>query len=194
MSRNQYTTFHRHQCIIMVPLIILMVVATHIQSTDPWSIPSTDLVGDRETSRKGGFFINTFVSHRKRRIKVPDNKNIFTDLENLFDGQDFGFNAVNEDELKEMTGSKQTEELISNTAKSEDIQRLEAKLDEMLNNKSTANDCAEVLRGKMKQIENLIFPLLVNLKKNADKDYIYWPNRTPIIDQQIQRILGVTRF
>ena len=26
------------------------------------------------------------------------------------------------------------------------------------------------------------------------KDYIYWPNRTPIIDQQIQRILQVTRF
>jgi hypothetical protein len=32
------------------------------------------------------------------------------------------------------------------------------------------------------------------LKKNSDKDYIYWPNRTPIIDSQIQRILDVTRF
>ena len=125
---------------------------------------------------------------------MPDNKNIFTDLENLFDGQDFGFNAVNESELKELTGSKETEELISNTAKSEDIQRLEAKLDAIMNKTSSAEDCAEVLRGKMKQIEGLVFPLLVNLKKNADKDYIYWPNRTPIIDQQIQRILGVTRF
>jgi len=125
---------------------------------------------------------------------VPDNNNVFTDLDNLFDGQDFGFSAVNESELKELTGSKETEELISNTAKSEDIQRLEAKLDAIMNKTSSAEDCAEVLRGKMKQIEGLVFPLLVNLKKNADKDYIYWPNRTPIIDQQIQRILGVTRF
>lgn len=125
---------------------------------------------------------------------MPDNNNVFTDLDNLFDGQDFGFSAVNESELKELTGSKETEELISNTAKSEDIQRLEAKLDAIMNKTSSAEDCAEVLRGKMKQIEGLVFPLLVNLKKNADKDYIYWPNRTPIIDQQIQRILGVTRF
>ena len=70
----------------------------------------------------------------------------------------------------------------------------EAKLDEILTNKSSNEDCAEVLRGKMKQIEGLVFPLLINLKKNADKDYIYWPNRTPIIDSQIQRILDVTRF
>ena len=123
---------------------------------------------------------------------MPDN--IYTDLDNLFDGQDFGFSVVNESELKELTGSKDTEALISSTAKSEDIQRLEAKLDEMLNSKSTNTDCAEILRAKMKQLEGLVLPLLVNLKKNADKDYIYWPNRTPIIDSQIQRILDVTRF
>lgn len=122
------------------------------------------------------------------------NQNIYTDLENLFDGQDFGFSAVNESELKELTGSKNTEELFSSTAKSVDIQRLEAKLDEILNNKASGEDCAEVLRGKMKQIEGLVFPLLVNLKKDAEKEYIYWPNRTPIIDAQIKRILDVTRF
>lgn len=121
-------------------------------------------------------------------------QNIFTDLENLFDGQDFGFSAVNESELKELTGSKRTEELISATAKSEDILRLEAKLDQILNNKSSPEECAEVLRGKMRQIEALVFPLLLNLKKNPDKEYIFWPNRTPIIDSQIQRILDITRF
>lgn len=121
-------------------------------------------------------------------------ENIYTDLDNLFDGQDFGFSVVNESELKELTGSKETEALISSTAKSEDIQRLESKLDVILNNKNSDEDCAEVLRGKMKQLEGLVLPLLVNLKKNADKDYIYWPNRTPIIDSQIKRILDVTRF
>lgn len=121
-------------------------------------------------------------------------ENIYTDLESLFDGQDFGFSAVDESELKELTGSKETEELISSTAKSEDIQRLEAKLDSMLNNKTSNEESVAILREKMKQIEGLVLPLLVNLKKNPDKDYIYWPNRTPIIDSQIKRILDVTRF
>lgn len=112
----------------------------------------------------------------------------------MFDGEDFGFNAVNEDELAELTGSKETEELFSSAAKSEDIQRLESKLDAILNDKSSNTDCEEVLRGKMQQIEKLVFPLLINLKKNPDKEYILWPNRTTIIDQQIKRILGVTRF
>ena len=121
-------------------------------------------------------------------------ENIYTDLESLFDGQDFGFSTVDESELKELTGSKETEELISSTAKSEDIQRLEAKLDSMLNNKTSNEESVAILREKMKQIEGLVLPLLVNLKKNPDKDYIYWPNRTPIIDSQIKRILDVTRF
>jgi hypothetical protein len=121
-------------------------------------------------------------------------ENIYQDLENMFDGEDFGFNAVNEDELAELTGSKETEELFSSAAKSEDIQRLESKLDAILNDKSSNTDCEEVLRGKMQQIEKLVFPLLINLKKNPDKEYILWPNRTTIIDQQIKRILGVTRF
>lgn len=119
---------------------------------------------------------------------------LYKDLENLFDGQDFGFSAVDENELKELSGSKDTEELILSTAKSEDIQRLEAKLDAIISNKSTTPSNQEVLNAKMKQLESLILPLLVNLKKNSDKDYIYWPNRTPIIDAQIKRILDVTRF
>lgn len=51
---------------------------------------------------------------------------------------------------------------------------------------------AEV-HGKLQQVEQLILPLLYNLKKNPDKEYIHWPNRTEVIDKQIQKILHVTR-
>jgi hypothetical protein len=47
---------------------------------------------------------------------------------------------------------------------------------------------------KLKQVENLILPLLYNLMKNPEKDYIHWPNRTPIIDSQIKKITEITRF
>jgi hypothetical protein len=36
-------------------------------------------------------------------------------------------------------------------------------------------------------------PLLENLLKNKEKEYIYWPNREPIIRGQMQKILEITR-
>jgi hypothetical protein len=127
---------------------------------------------------------------------VSNNNNVNIDLENLFDGEsfDFGFRAVTQSQLEELTGSNQTRELLTGTAKSEDILRIEQKLDEILSNRGSNEDCVDILKTKMRQVESLILPLLLNLKKDADKDYIFWPNRTPIIDQQIQRILQVTRF
>lgn len=46
---------------------------------------------------------------------------------------------------------------------------------------------------KLKKLEGLILPLLMNLKKNPNKDTIKWPNREPIIDAQIAKILAITR-
>jgi len=36
-------------------------------------------------------------------------------------------------------------------------------------------------------------PLLVNLLKNPEKDTIKWPNRAPIIQSQIDKIIAITR-
>jgi hypothetical protein len=47
---------------------------------------------------------------------------------------------------------------------------------------------------KLKQVEDLILPLLYNLMKNPEKEYIHWPNRTPIIDNQIDKITAITRY
>jgi hypothetical protein len=52
---------------------------------------------------------------------------------------------------------------------------------------------AEV-RGKLQQVEQLILPLLYNLQKNPDKEYIHWPNRKDIIQTQIDKITKVTRY
>jgi len=52
---------------------------------------------------------------------------------------------------------------------------------------------AEV-RSKLKEVENMILPLLYNLQKNPAKEYIHWPNRTDIIQKQIDKILEVTRY
>ena len=51
----------------------------------------------------------------------------------------------------------------------------------------------EQLRAKLLEVEKLIMPLLVNLMKNPDKEYIHWPNRTPLIQKQADKILSITR-
>ena len=47
--------------------------------------------------------------------------------------------------------------------------------------------------AKLKAVEVLILPLLVNLMKNPEKETIKWPNRAPIIEKQIEKILAITR-
>ena len=46
---------------------------------------------------------------------------------------------------------------------------------------------------KIEDVEKLILPLLYNLLKNPDKEYILWPNRTEVIQKQIDKILQLTR-
>ena len=45
----------------------------------------------------------------------------------------------------------------------------------------------------MDKVEKLILPLLYNLMKHPEKDYIFWPNREEIINKQIARIQDLTR-
>lgn len=49
------------------------------------------------------------------------------------------------------------------------------------------------VKEKLAAVEKLIIPLLVNLMKNPEKDTIKWPNRAPLIEKQIERILAITR-
>ena len=46
---------------------------------------------------------------------------------------------------------------------------------------------------RLQQVEKIIMPFLTNLLKTADQPVIKWPNRKPILESQIQKILNLTR-
>ena len=67
------------------------------------------------------------------------------------DDFDFGFTAVDENELEVVQKAAETA--------------------------SSASSTAEELQAKIDKLYNAITPLLNNLKKNPEKEYIFWPNR-----------------
>ncbi len=70
---------------------------------------------------------------------------------------DFGFTAVDENELEAVQSVK--------------------------SEASDASATAQELEDKLNKLYNSILPLLSNLKKNPEKEYILWPNRVEKIEQ-----------
>ena len=118
--------------------------------------------------------------------------------------EDFGFSAIDETEVKQTVNENTLEttvirEVVSTS--NEAVTRIEAKMDQIL---SLYNDgklgldserkqMQEEVRSRLVELEKLIMPLLVNLMKNPDKEYIYWPNRKEKIQEQIDKVLSLTR-
>ena len=106
---------------------------------------------------------------------------------------DFGFSAVDDEEYKAKT-TEVEKKIVEVEAKSESLTNLEKKIDSAINE---INYKKEYLEEKyvedMLKVEKLILPLLYNLMKNPDKDYIYWPKRDEIITKQIEKIKDITR-
>lgn len=75
-------------------------------------------------------------------------------MDDLFD---FGFTAVDEAELEAV---QQATASASQTAQT-----------------------AEQLQAKIDKLYNSITPLLTNLKKNPEKEYILWPNRLSKVEE-----------
>jgi len=48
-------------------------------------------------------------------------------------------------------------------------------------------------KEKIAEVEKLVLPLLINLTRNADQEYLYWPDRSEKVKSQIDKILKVTR-
>ena len=48
-------------------------------------------------------------------------------------------------------------------------------------------------KQRLQQVEKIILPFLNKLLKTADQAVIKWPNRKPVIESQIQKILNLTR-
>lgn len=110
----------------------------------------------------------------------------------LDSGEDFGFSAVNQEELNGLMTPQANPE----------IDAIKTKLDQILELNSTCEGALavktqydELLQARMQEIEKNIIPLLLNLKKNGDKDYIFWPGkqRQAQCDLQVQKLLNLTR-
>ena len=77
---------------------------------------------------------------------------------------DFGFTAVDEDELEAVQKEQQRAATIG----------------------TEAAKAAEAAKSNQKQLDDLynaIVPLLNNLKKNPQKEYILWPNRLKKVEE-----------
>ena len=48
-------------------------------------------------------------------------------------------------------------------------------------------------KTRLKEVEKIILPFLTKLLKTADQPIIKWPNRAPLLEAQIQKILNLTR-
>ena len=56
-----------------------------------------------------------------------------------------------------------------------------------------AAEPVEEYKQRLQDLEKMILPFLEKLRDTGDKEYIYWPNRKPAIDKQIEKILKLTR-
>jgi hypothetical protein len=80
---------------------------------------------------------------------------------------DFGFTAIDENELEVVQKAAETA--------------------------SSASSTAEELQAKIDKLYNAITPLLNNLKKNPEKEYIFWPNRIDKVEQFETHLLKIYR-
>ena len=54
-------------------------------------------------------------------------------------------------------------------------------------------ETAEDYKQRLLEVEKLIIPFLKKLHSTGDKEYIHWPNRKPLIEAQIEKIVKLTR-
>ena len=59
------------------------------------------------------------------------------------------------------------------------------------NQKDEIKTTEEKYQKKINSLSDIIIPLLNNLCKNPDKEYIYWPNRVEKIEKQIQKVNNI---
>jgi len=90
-------------------------------------------------------------------------------MEDIFD---FGFTAVTEEELEVVQKSKNKEAELGSAA-------------------AEAASTATATKDRLDKLFNAIQPLLTNLKKNPEKEYILWPNRLSKVEAFEDFIQGI---
>lgn len=122
----------------------------------------------------------------------------------LRSSEDFGFSAVDETEVNQVVDENTLEtKIIRETVSTsnEAVARIEDKLDNILNlyNSGKLGLAAErekleqETKAKLAELEALVVPLMINLMKNPEKEYLYWPGRKEKVQEQLDKILAITR-
>jgi predicted lipoprotein len=122
----------------------------------------------------------------------------------LRSSEDFGFSAVDEAEVNHVVDENTLEtKIIRETVSTsnEAVARIEDKLDNILTlyNSGKLGLAAErekleqETKAKLAELEGLIVPLMVNLMKNPEKEYLFWPGRKDKVQEQLNKILAITR-
>lgn len=145
------------------------------------------------------------------------NKDIDT---SSFDEFDFGFELV--DSPTPTDAPQETQSVSVDTTEIDDrLETIEGKINNVLNIVSLSDSSDDIRRAiedqgssissaldsveemkeslerdyekKLEEIETLVLPLLVNLTKNPEREFIKWPNRAESVQGHINKILEVTR-
>lgn len=118
----------------------------------------------------------------------------------MSDDFDFGFTMIDEDEMEVSSAPRTVQAEVSSDqmdAIMDKLEQLEARI-LTADNSGMINEHRALVEqdvaSKLRDVEDLILPLLLNLKKNPEKDIIKWPNRAVIIDKQIEKIKAITRY
>jgi|TARA_B100000902_G_scaffold20583_1_gene24702 hypothetical protein len=113
--------------------------------------------------------------------------------------QDWGFTPVSK--APESTPSVDTSVIETNNVElakvKSDVGDIKSMMNEIMQIVAEKDQVTQTLTDeditkRFKNIEKLILPFLYNLMK-SDEPYIHWPNRTPIIKAQIEKLLQLTK-
>jgi hypothetical protein len=55
---------------------------------------------------------------------------------------------------------------------------------------SDTTNTTEEYKARLNEVEKLVLPFFTKLLKTSDKEYIYWPNRKKLVEDQIQKLKG----
>ena len=119
--------------------------------------------------------------------------------------EDYGITAVSsapKTEVKPSVDKKDIESLGQQTSLEiskvkSDVQSIKSMMNEVMQIVAEKDSITKEVQSaditnRFKAIEKVIIPFLYNLQK-TDEPYIHWPNRGPMINAQIEKLLKLTR-
>ena len=109
---------------------------------------------------------------------------------------DYGFTPVSKKPAEETTTSNNVDNLEIAKIKS-DVSSIKSSMNEIMQivaeKESVNKEIQDADTNKrFKEIEKIMLPFLYNLSK-SNEPYIHWPNRSPIIKAQIDKLMKLTR-